>query len=248
MSTMTRSATGSSVEDESRRRRTGGWVALAGVIAMVIGAALVVGSGVDADAALAERDIAGYLTAAHAAQSELVTGLGVWMIAITVLSAGGVLIAGTSPDGTARRLSTYGFTTGAGVAVLFFSLWMGVVVGLAPAHVAGEAVEPVALALLAGAVNADWVITVMIVGVGAGFMVMSGRGAWAPIWLVRWAYLALAVGVLALVSIAMGQRATAFATVPVGLGLVAAASIVAIRTEDGRSGIIGERDHARSTR
>jgi hypothetical protein len=216
-------------DGERARRRVAGWIALAGVIAMAIGAALVVGSGVDADAALADRDIAGYLTGAHEARSVLVTGLGTWMIAIGLLSAGGTLIASTSPDGTARRLSLFGFTTGAGTAILFFSLWMGVVIGLAPAQAAGQSVEAVALALLAGAVNADWVITVMIVGVGAGFMVLSGRDTWAPGWLIRWAFLSLSLGALALVSVAVGQRAIAFVIVPIGLGLVAAASIVAIR-------------------
>lgn len=216
-------------EREPGRRKTAGWIAMAGVVGMASGAALVTASGVDADAALANRDIAGYLAGAYDAQSTLVTGLGVWMIAIAVLCAGGALLAATSPDGTARRLSTFGFTTGGGTAILFFSVWMGVIIGLAPAHAAGQSVEAVALALLSGAVNADWVITVMIVGVGAGFLVLSGRGSWAPVWLVRWAYLSLVVGALALVSIVAGQRELAFVIVPIGLGLVVATSIVAIR-------------------
>lgn len=215
--------------ETDRRLVVGGWTAITGGIGMVIGAVFNLAAGADADAALETGDIAGYLTAADAARGLVVVNLSVWIVAICVLCAGGVLMASTSEDGVARRLSIFAYTTGAGTAVMFFSLWMGVVLGLAPAHVAGTDVSAVALALLHGAVNADWVITVMVLSVGGGFLVLSAEATWAPGWLVRWAQLGFVVGALALVALVTGLRTFAPVDVPIGIGMILAAGIVAVR-------------------
>jgi hypothetical protein len=230
MSTTTTDRVGGTDQIGSRStRQLGGWLTILGAVGMLVGAGFSFASGADADVAIESGDVAAYLTAANDASTLLVINLSVWIVAICVLCVGGLLLAGTSEDGVARRVSAFAFTTGAGTAVMFFSLWMGVVLALAPAYATGESVESVALALLHGAVNADWVITVLILSVGGGFMVLSGQTTWAPNWLVRWAYLAFVAGAFALAGIAVGFRSLPIAVVPIGLGMLIAAGTVAVR-------------------
>ncbi|MEX1043193.1 MAG: hypothetical protein WD532_12275 [Acidimicrobiia bacterium] len=217
------------VEVGAGARLIGARMTIVGALGMVIGAVFNLVSGADADVALENGDIAGYLAVAESGRQAALINLSVWIVAICVLCAGGVLLASSSRDGVSRTLSMFAFTTGAGTAVMFFSLWAGVVAVLAPASAAGEPVEAVAHALLMGAVNADWVITVMVLSVGGGFLVLSGRDDWAPTWLVRWAYLAFAAGLLALVVLVTGPRMLASIDVLIGIGLLIAAGVVATR-------------------
>lgn len=226
MATMTTART---VNGVTSSRATAGWVTIVGAVTMLVGAVLNTASGPEYEGAVTGRDVAGYLTDLDAARTVAIAGFSVWMVAICILCAGGVLLAASSSDGVARRISTFAFTTGAGTAVMFFSLWMAVPLVLAPAFVAGEPVETLAQTLLAAAVNADWLITVMIVGVGAGFMAIAGRGDWAPGWLVGWGRIALAVGAASLVLVVLGMWDAAFVIVPVGLGLMLASGIAAVR-------------------
>jgi len=213
------------------RQRAAGITAIAGAVAMLVGTAFWAASGADLDAALEDNTIADYLTDAAANGTVLTTNLGFWIFGVTLLGLGGILLSRLGDQGSpATAVAQFAFTAGPAAAIVFFSVWLGIVLGLAPAHVAGAQVEATALALGHAASIADWIATVIILSVGGAAIAVAGRDTWVPRWLLRWAGLTAALGVLAIVGLLVDARTTlAMPVLPVGIGFMIAAGVTAIR-------------------
>lgn len=195
---------------------------------MLSGAATWASSGADLDLALTSGSIREYLSQARAASGALHLNLGLWIVGVVLMCAGGCQLALL---GRARaQLSTlacFVYGVGAAVGIVAFSLWLGIVKGLAPAE-AGAEVDAMAVALGQAATIADWIATVLILSVGSILVARAGKGIWVPGWLGAWAMLVGLAGVLALIGLFVGQRSTyAMLVVPAGVGWLIAAGVTA---------------------
>ena len=210
--------------------RIGGATIITGALIMLTGTAIWAASGADLDAALDDGSIAAYLTDAASSGTALTLNLGFWILGVLTMGAGGLLLSRLGGDSAAAAIARAAFTAGPAAAVVFFSVWLGIVLGLAPAHVAGESVAGVAVALGHAVSIADWVATVVILSVGGGALALAGRDTWVPRWLMRWAVVVVAAGALAIVGLVVGARSTiAMPVVPIGIAYLIAAGVAAIR-------------------
>lgn len=215
----------------SIRWRAAGFTAIAGAVSMLVGSAFFVASGAGLDAALEDSTIGDYLTDAAANSTALTANLGFWILGVMLLGLGGIMLSRFGDqDSSTIAVARFAFTAGPAAAIVFFSIWLGIVLGLAPAHVAGAQVEATALALGHAASIADWIATVVILSLGGAALAVAGRATWVPRWLFRWAMLSVAFGALAIVGLVTDARTTlSVPIVPVGLGWMIAAGITAIR-------------------
>jgi len=217
--------------DQGRHRRAAGITAIVAAVTMLIGTAFWIAAGADLGAALEGDTIGEYLTDI-AANSTLVTAnLGFWILGVILLGLGGIMLSTLGDqDSPATAVARFAFTAGPAASIVFFSVWLGMVLGLAPAFVAGDQVEAVALALGHAIIFADEVATTLILSLGGAALAVAGRHTWVPRWLFRWAMLSAVLGVLAIVALIVDALATlAIAIVPVGLGFMIAAGITALR-------------------
>jgi len=211
--------------------RTSGIIAIAGSITMLVGTAVWATSGADLDKALDGDTMADFLTDAANSGAALVANLSLWMLGVVLLAIGGLgLVRRGRQDSLASVIGRFSLTAGAGLALGAYSLWLGIVLGLAPAHVAGASVIGTARALGYAASIGDWVATVMILGVGVGAIAAAGREVWVPRWLWIWGMASIAAGVLAILGLFLEARTTlTMIMLPVGMLFLIAAGIVAFR-------------------
>lgn len=212
--------------------RLGGLAAVIGALLMLAGAAVWTSVGADIDVALHDGTMSAYLTDVANNQTAVTTNLGFWMLGVMFLCASGVVFARLAPNRrTIAALGALGYILGATLALASFSVWLGIVRGLAPAHAAGTDLTAVGVALGETATLADWVATALIIGLGPALISIAGRGSWVPRWLYIWGLVALVAGVVAIAVIAAGARTSplVFLILPVGLGWTIAAGIVAMR-------------------
>lgn len=211
--------------------RAAGACAIIGAIIMLSGAGTWMSTGTDLDAALMGGTVADYLIATHAKSGTLAVNIALWTIGAVVMCAGGVQLAllGRSRPQPAA-LAAFAYAVGAASAIVFFPLWYGIIVGLSPAQAAGADVSAFATALGHGATTADWLATIMILAVGGMSVAHAGRDTWVPGWLRTWSYFLGVAGVLSLLGIVLGDRSTyGMLIVPIGIGWLIAAGIVAMR-------------------
>ena len=217
--------------EQGARRRAAGITAIVGAVTMLIGTAFWVVSGTDLDAALEGDTIGEYLTDVAASSTLVTANLGFWILGVILLGLGGIMLSTLGDqDSPATAVARFAFTVGPAAGIVFFSVWLGIVLGLAPAHVAGDQVEAIALALGQAASIADWVATVVILSLGGAALAVAGRSTWVPPWLFRWAMLTAVLGALGIVGLMVGARTTL--TVPivaVGIGFMIASGITALR-------------------
>ena len=211
--------------------RFAGLTTITGAITMLAGAATWVTSGTDLDATLTGGSMSDYLISANAASATLHLNITLWTLGAVLMCAGGCQLA---LMGRARPqpagLACFAYAVGAGSAIVFFPLWLGIIKGLAPAHAGGTDLSAVAIALGEAATIADWVDTVMILAVGSICVAQAGKESWVPRWLVIWSYVVGVAGLLALIGLFTGDRSTyAMLIVPVGVGWLIAAGVVAMR-------------------
>ncbi len=211
--------------------RAAGATSIAGAATMLTGTGFWAAAGADIDAALDDGTVAEYLVEAAGSTTLLTANLGLWILGVVLLGIGGLLLARLGDaDSPAAAVARFAYIAGPAAAIVFFSLWLGIVLGLAPAHAAGEAVVGTAAALAHAVSTADWVATILIVAVGAAAVAQAGRDTWVPRWLFNWALVALAAGGLAIVGLLVDARSSlAMPVVPVGLGWTIAAGITAVR-------------------
>lgn len=218
--------------DPGTRRRAAGIMAILGGVTMLTGSAFWAVSGTDLDAALEADAIGDYLTDAAANSTLLTANLGFWILGVILLGLGGIMLSTLGDQNSpATAVARFAFTAGPAAGIVFFSIWLGIVLGLAPAHIAGEQVEAIALALGHASSIADWVATVIILSLGGAAVAVAGRGTWVPRWLFRWAMLTAVLGALSIVGLIFFARnaALGFPVVPVGIGFMIASGITALR-------------------
>ena len=121
------------------------------------------------------------------------------------------------------------YLAAAPLAMVAFVAWLAVV------RMAGSAQDPATVLVLADTIGwitsrADWVATILVVGVGPGLLSYSGRGSWVPPWLNIWGALAVITAILTGVAFFAGGLTTyGFLVVPVGLGWTIAAGVTTLR-------------------
>lgn len=155
-------------------------------------------------------------------------GIALWIVGILAMTAGGSLLVSdrrSLPAAVAR----WALSASAGAAIVFFSLMIGVVHGLAPAAQAGTDVGAVLLTVGFGAAVADWITTTLVLGVGFVAVAFDGRGRWAPGWLVGFAAITGAVSIVSILVFGLtGSSAIGMLEVLLGLLLVITTGITAV--------------------
>jgi hypothetical protein len=215
--------------------RMGGLVALAGVVLAVVGSVFnQVVVDVDMFAAMqtsSADERAQLLTGIAADQTPFVVGFVIWMVGFPLIALSSVLLARLSRPSTLTLAVSRTATASIGAIIVFLSMFLAFPVVIAPAHVAGEDVSTLAHTIGFMATTADWVVTAVVLGLAPIGAVWAGRRTWAPRWLVGLAGVAVAATVLELAGLVTDNRDLAFPIVPIGLLLVAAAGVCAMRSE-----------------
>ncbi len=83
--------------------------------------------------------------------------------------------------------------------------------------------------------RADWVATILIVGIGPTLIAVAGRGEWVPNWFYYWSFLTAFAAVLNAVAMFTGGSGLStygFLIIPIGVGWMIAAGIVLLRGKD----------------
>lgn len=211
--------------------RLGGYAAISGAVTMIIGAAILMASGVDLDLALANDDMAGYLVAAGEAQSLVVANLVIWIVGVLIFGvAGTAMTAVCTRRRTAAQIARYCYWAGVPLVVAAYVAWLAIVVQIAP----DSSQTAVLIAEVIGwfASRADWVATILILSVGPALISLAGRGDWVPKWLVGWGGVALFTGLLTAVAMLTGGKGLTtygLLILPAGLSWTITAGIVLLR-------------------
>ena len=209
--------------------RVGGYTAIIGAIAMVVGGALNSASGADLWGSLANGDMAGYLAAAAAAKTLLVANHTIWILGVLTLSMAGAMMAEVCGP---RRMWTQAamvcFRTAVPLAIVSFIAMLALTVQIAP----DTSETAVSIAKVVGWIGArgDELATALIVGAGPLFISLAGRGDWVPKWLLTWGYVTGIVGLFSIFVMYIPALAgSEFIIVPVGLGWMISAGVVMLR-------------------
>lgn len=211
-------------------RVTGG-LAIVSSLTMFSGAMLLLASGLDLDAALATGTMADYLAAVPEARGLAVANLVVWIIGVMLWGiAGDALSRLPATNSTATLLARSCYRFGIPLVVAAYTAWLVVVVVLGGDT--SESTITMGTALGWFASRADWIATILVVGLGPLFLSLGGRGTWAPRWLLVWGGIAAFCGALnavAMLTGGAGLTSYGFVIIPVGLGWQIAAGVRAIR-------------------
>jgi len=217
-----------SAESLRTTSRIAGYAALAAATSMIIGAVLSVSSGADLDRALAANTTAEYLETATANQSLLVGNLTAWILGVLLFGvAGAAFFRMCRRRRTLAQIGLLCYWTAVPLAIASFVAMLAVVVQVAPQGTA----EAVLIAEVMGwfGSRADWIATVLVVGIGPLLISVAGRDEWVPGWLAYWAMAAALAGILTVAAMFRDALSTyGFLVVPIGLGWTIAAGVVAL--------------------
>lgn len=207
----------------------GGYAAIVGCVTMIVGAALWGTSGTDLWAALDNGAMAGYLVATEAVKSQLVANLSVWILGVLVLGvAGSTLAALCTQRRPLAKVALVCYQTAVPLAIASYIAMLAVVVLLS-----GESsATAVSMAEVVGwmGARADDLATALIIGIGPLLISLAGRDEWVPTWLLRWGFLAGAVGIFSIFVLYLpGMSKFGFIILPIGMGWMIAAGVVLLR-------------------
>jgi len=223
--------------DQAARRtamRVGGLTAIVGSLCALTGAALWASSGTDIDKSLVSNQIAEYLIAAGEHRVVLVANLSIWIVMAFLMGIAAMAMAGLAEG---RRLlsdvARYCYHVGVPLVVAAYVAWLAVVLRVAPETTPAAVATAEALGWFAS--YADWIATMLVIGIGPTFLALAGRGTWAPGWLVKWSYLTAVAGCLTAVAMLTGGSGLStygFVIIPVGVFWMMAAGVVLLRNQD----------------
>ncbi|MCB0173334.1 MAG: hypothetical protein KDJ97_22625 [Anaerolineae bacterium] len=209
--------------------RMGSYTAIGGAVTMIVGAILWGTSGADLWVALDSGDVAGYLAAAGAVQAQLIANLTLWMVGVLILGMAGAALANLCVQRPLlAQMALVCIRTGVPLVLVAYIAMLALVVQIAP----DTSATSVAIAQVVGwiGVRADDLATALMIGAAPLFFSLAGRDEWAPVWLVRWGYLAGVIGLLSLVVLYIPPlRGLGFIIIPVGVAWMIAAGIVLLR-------------------
>lgn len=215
----------------SAATRFAGYTALAGSACALSGAALNVASGADLDAFLASNDMAGYIEAARASSTMLTTNLTLWIVMALLMGASATIMTALSPSRPLRALiARYSVWVGFALVLAAYSAWLALVVKVVPSD--HDAAVLVAETVGWFASRADWIATILVIGIGPTLLSAAGREDWVPGWLMRWGWVsavAALLNALAMLTGGAGLTTWGFAIIPVGVGWMIAAGVVLLR-------------------
>jgi len=211
--------------------RIAGWVFLAGTITMAAGAAIGASFGTFFDESLEAGTFGEFLTNAVTNSGAAKANMWLSIFGVLGIGLGGVLLSRLGDrNSLATKTARFSFTVGAGAGIVLFPVLLGVIEELAPRYVAGEEVETTARAIAYIGTTADWIATVVILGLGVATLAYAGRNTWVPRWLYRWSLLAAFAGVVSMIGTITNARSTiSMIILPVAMTWMIAAGIVAIR-------------------
>jgi len=223
--------------DQAARRtamRVGGLTAIVGSLCALTGAALWASSGTDIDKSLVSNQIAEYLIAAGEHRVVLVANLSIWIVMAFLMGIAAMAMAGLAEG--RRLLSDVArscYHMGVPLVVAAYVAWLAVVLRVAPETTPAAVATAEALGWFAS--YADWIATMLVIGIGPTFLALAGRGTWAPGWLVKWSYLTAVAGCLTAVAMLTGGSGLStygFVIIPVGVFWMMAAGVVLLRNQD----------------
>ena len=123
------------------------------------------------------------------------------------------------------KIAMYSYWIAVPLAVASFVAWLAVVVRLSPDS--SPTAASIAEAMGWFASRADWIATILIVGIGPALISVAGRSNWVPKWLAGWSFAALFAGLLCAIAMYAGGLTTyGFLIVPIGISWTIASSIV----------------------
>ncbi|MCB9170250.1 MAG: hypothetical protein H6597_04560 [Flavobacteriales bacterium] len=206
--------------------RAAAYFTLGGSLCMLIGAGVMLSTGVDLDQALDAGDLPNYLRGAGGARTALILNLTLWILGVFLLGAAARLMALLGRTAVVPALLVrYTYGVAIPVVVVAYTAWLALVVRTSAQDVVVNA--PLADTVGWFASRADWLATVLVLGLGPFLIVRSGQGGWVPRWLFIWGHLCLLPGVLNLVGLYAGGTTTyGFLIIPVGMAWMVAASVV----------------------
>ncbi|MBK8498956.1 MAG: hypothetical protein IPL52_09095 [Flavobacteriales bacterium] len=211
---------------DTRIAPIGAWTGMIGSLCMLCGAAIWGVTGADFDTAMVDDDIATYLTTARAGRTLLIANLSVWIVGIFLLGIAARMMSLLSSNAPVlSHLVRYNYGVAIPLVIASYMAWMAVVVRAVPmeAQVAGPLAEVVGWF----GVMADWVATILVLGLGPMLIVRAGQGQWVPRWLHVWGHLCLIPGALTLLAMfAGGLHTYGFVIIPIGMGWMIGASVV----------------------
>jgi hypothetical protein len=188
-------------------------------------------TGADIDQALANGDMANYLIVAGENAGLLAANLTVWIVmAILMGVAATAMVALCERRRFVARIALFCYWTGVSLVLSAYVAWLAIVVRLAP----DNSTSAVLVADVFGwyASRADWVATILVLGLGPALISLAGRGEWVPAWLSRWsivAVVAAALNAIAMLFDGGGLSTYGFVIIPVGVGWMLAAGVVLLR-------------------
>lgn len=211
--------------------RLGAFTAIGGSVCAITGAALLAASGADIDQALASGDIASYLTTAGETTGLLVANLTLWIVMALLLGIAGTAMAALCERRqTVARIAMFCYSTGVPLVFAAYVAWLAIVVQVAPDTSPAAVLVTEVVGWFAS--RADWIATILIIGIGPTFISLAGRGDWVPAWLARWSIVTAIAALLNAVAMLTGGRGLTtygFLIIPIGVGWMIAAGIVLFR-------------------
>jgi hypothetical protein len=219
------------ITDNTSTNRFGGLTAILGSVCALSGAGLQLASGADLDVALASGDMSQYLATAGENTPMLVANLVLWIIMVLLMGSAATVMASLGERRPAvARVGLLCYTTGVPLVIAAYVAWLALVIRIAP----DTSPQSVQLAGVVGwfASRADWIATILVIGIGPTFLAFAGEGDWAPKWLVRWSLVTAVAGSLNAVAMLTGGRGLGtygFVIIPAGVGWMIAAGVVLLR-------------------
>jgi UDP-N-acetyl-D-mannosaminuronic acid transferase (WecB/TagA/CpsF family) len=216
---------GMEVQDVGANRQLAAYTALVGAAAFIIGAVLWSTAGADIDLSVTNGEMVDYLTTAAANKPVLVANLSFWILGALILGVAGTTTANFSKRRVWAQVALVSYRTAVPLVIVSYVTMLSVVVQIAP----DTSATAVSLAEVVGWIGsrADWVATILMIGVGPLFLSLAGQGDWAPKWLVRLGYGTGVCGLLTAVAMYTNALGTyGFVIIPVGLIWMIAAGVV----------------------
>jgi hypothetical protein len=209
--------------------RLGAYTALGGSVSFIIGAALWIASGVDIDQALASGEMASYLVSAGEVTHLIVANLCFWILGALLLGAASTALANLCVRRQAiAQIALLCYRTGVPLVITAYVAWLALHIQIGPE----TSPAAVLLAETIGwfASRADWIATVLIIGIGPALFSLAARGDWMPTWLARGGIATAIAGLLTTIAMFTEALTTyGFLIVPVGLVWTIATGIVLLR-------------------